>query len=64
MGKFKFNMTDIEGVYVIEPTVFGDERGYFMETYSAEEFKEAGLDYNFVQDKEYKVFLFLLKLLH
>ena len=52
MGQFKFNMTDIEGVYVVEPTVFGDERGYFMETYSAEEFKEAGLDYNFVQDNQ------------
>ena len=45
-------MTDIEGVYVVEPEVFGDERGYFMETYSAEEFKEAGLDYNFVQDNQ------------
>lgn len=52
MGKFKFNMTDIEGVYVIEPSVYGDGRGYFMETYSAEEFKEAGLDYNFVQDNQ------------
>ena len=44
MGKFKFDMTDIEGVYVIEPQVFGDKRGYFMETYSEEEFKEAGLN--------------------
>lgn len=52
MGKFKFNTTDIEGVYVIEPTVYGDERGYFMETYSEEEFKEAGLNYNFVQDNQ------------
>lgn len=52
MGKFKFNMTDIEGVYVVEPEVFGDERGYFMETYSEKEFKEAGLDYNFVQDNQ------------
>ena len=52
MGKFKFEMTDIEGVYVIEPTVYGDERGYFMETYSAEEFKEAGINYNFVQDNQ------------
>lgn len=52
MGKFKFNLTDIEGVYVIEPTVFGDERGYFMETYSDEEFREAGLNYNFVQDNQ------------
>ncbi len=52
MGKFKFNKTAIEGVFVVEPTVFGDERGYFMETYSAAEFKEAGLDYNFVQDNQ------------
>ena len=52
MGKFKFEMTEIEGVYVIEPSVYGDERGYFMETYSEEEFKEAGLDYNSVQDNQ------------
>lgn len=52
MGKFKFNTTDIEGVYVIEPTVYGDERGYFMETYSEAEFKEAGLNYEFVQDNQ------------
>ena len=52
MGKFSFNLTDIEGVYVVEPTVYGDERGYFMETYSEEEFKKAGLNYNFVQDNQ------------
>lgn len=52
MGKFKFNATDIEGVYIIEPTVFGDERGYFMETYSETDFKEAGLNYDFVQDNQ------------
>lgn len=52
MGKFKFNKTAIEGVYVIEPTVYGDERGYFMETYSEAEFREAGLDYDFVQDNQ------------
>ena len=52
MGKFKFNKTKIEGVYVIKPTVFGDERGYFMETYSESDFKEAGLDYKFVQDNQ------------
>ena len=52
MGKFKFNPTAIEGVYVVEPQVFGDERGYFMETYSETEFREAGLDYNFVQDNQ------------
>lgn len=52
MGKFVFNPTKIEGVYVIEPTVFGDERGYFMETYSESDFKEAGLNYDFVQDNQ------------
>ena len=52
MGKFVFNKTAIEGVYVIEPTLFGDERGYFMETYSETEFREAGLDYKFVQDNQ------------
>ena len=36
MGKFKFLQTGIEGLYVIEPTVFGDDRGYFMETYNEE----------------------------
>ena len=52
MGKFVFNKTAIEGVYVIEPTVYGDERGYFMETYSEADFNEAGLDYKFVQDNQ------------
>lgn len=54
MGKFTFNKTSIEGVYIIEPTVFGDERGYFMETYHQAEFKEAGLDLKFVQDNQSK----------
>lgn len=52
MGKFVFNKTDIDGVYIIEPTVFGDERGYFMETYSETDFAEAGLNYKFVQDNQ------------
>ena len=52
MGKFVFNKTEIDGVYIIEPTVFGDERGYFMETYSETDFKEAGLNYKFVQDNQ------------
>jgi dTDP-4-dehydrorhamnose 3,5-epimerase len=54
MGKFKFTETSIDGVYIIEPTVFGDERGYFMETYHQAEFKEAGLDLKFVQDNQSK----------
>ena len=36
MGKIKFIETGIQDLYIIEPTVFGDERGYFMETYNAE----------------------------
>ena len=52
MGKFVFNKTEIDGVYVIEPKVFGDGRGYFMETYSEAEFAEAGLNYRFVQDNQ------------
>ena len=52
MGNFKFNETKIKGVYIIEPKVFGDNRGYFMETYNKEHFAEAGLTMNFVQDNE------------
>lgn len=52
MGNFKFNATDIEGVFVIEPKVYGDERGYFMETYNEADFEEAGLKYKFVQDNQ------------
>ena len=50
MGKIKVESCEIEGLKVITPTVFGDERGYFMETYSKGEFKEIGLNYDFVQD--------------
>jgi len=52
MGSFIFNKCDIEGLYVIEPKVFGDERGYFMESYNYEDFKAAGLDMVFVQDNQ------------
>ena len=54
MGKFKKTETTIDGVYIIEPTVFGDNRGYFMETYSKADFAEIGLDYDFVQDNQSK----------
>lgn len=52
MGQFNFVNTEIEGLYVIEPKVFGDNRGYFMETYNYEDFKAAGLDMVFVQDNQ------------
>ena len=64
MGKFKFMETSIEGVYIIEPTVFGDERGYFMETYQEKEFKEAGIDGTFVQDNQSKSKRGVLRGLH
>ncbi|MBR2659676.1 dTDP-4-dehydrorhamnose 3,5-epimerase [Candidatus Saccharibacteria bacterium] len=47
-----FEKTKIDGVFIITPRVFGDERGYFMETYSEKDFKEAGLNYTFVQDNQ------------
>lgn len=52
MAKIRVISCDIEGLYVIEPQVFGDERGYFVETYNKQEFEEAGLDMNFVQDNQ------------
>lgn len=52
MGKIKVIPCEIEGLYVIEPTVFGDERGYFIETYNQKDFREAGLNMEFVQDNQ------------
>ena len=44
--------TELPGVYVIEPQVIGDARGYFMETWSTRNFEEMGLHYEFVQDNQ------------
>ena len=52
MGKIKVTACEIEGLAVIEPTVFPDSRGYFMETYNQKDFREAGLDMVFVQDNQ------------
>ncbi len=52
MGKIKVTPCDIEGLYVIEPTVFPDERGYFFESYNKNDFRDAGLDMTFVQDNQ------------
>ena len=64
MGNFRKIETSKEGVYVIEQTVFGDNRGYFMETYSDKEFAEIGLNYNFVQDNQSKSRKGVLRGLH
>lgn len=61
---FKFIETEIEGVYIIEPQKFGDNRGYFMETYSEKEFAKAGLNYKFVQDNQSKSKAGVLRGLH
>jgi dTDP-4-dehydrorhamnose 3,5-epimerase len=61
---FTFEKTAIEGVYIIEPKVFGDSRGYFMETYNKEEFDKAGLIYDFVQDNQSKSHKGVLRGLH
>ena len=52
MGNFKFIETKIKDLYIIEPKVFGDNRGYFMESYNKKDFEEAGLTMEFVQDNE------------
>ena len=46
------DVNGIEGLCIIEPKVFGDARGYFMETYNENDMKAAGLDYKFVQDNQ------------
>lgn len=52
MSKFKVTASQIEGLYVIEPKVFPDPRGYFMETYNQQDFYEEGLKMKFVQDNQ------------
>ena len=52
MGKITVETCEIEGLKVITPAVFGDERGYFMETYNYNDYKEAGIDMEFVQDNQ------------
>ncbi len=64
MNKFKFTKTSIEGVFIIEPTVFMDDRGYFMESYHKKEFEENGLNIDFVQDNQSKSTKGVLRGLH
>lgn len=52
MGKITVETCEIEGLKVITPAVFGDSRGYFMETYNYNDYKEAGIDMEFVQDNQ------------
>lgn len=52
MGKITVETCEIEGLKIITPTVFGDSRGYFMETYNYNDFAEAGITEKFVQDNQ------------
>lgn len=64
MNNFKFIETGFEGLWVIEPQVFGDERGFFMETYNKEEFSKKGIPTEFVQDNHSRSQKGVLRALH
>ena len=61
---FKFLETKIKDVFIIEPQVFGDDRGYFFESYKKSDFDNAGLKYDFVQDNQSKSKKGVLRGLH
>lgn len=64
MAKFNAIKTPIEGLMIIEPTVFGDNRGFFVESYSKRDFQEIGIDVEFVQDNHSKSSRGVLRGLH
>lgn len=64
MGKFNFIETGIDGMFVVEPTVFEDNRGYFMETFQEKDFQDAGYNLKFVQDNQSKSTKGVLRGLH
>ena len=64
MGKFQFIETKIAGLYIVEPLIHHDARGYFMETYNRADFHSAGLTMEFVQDNESRSSLGVLRGMH
>jgi dTDP-4-dehydrorhamnose 3,5-epimerase len=56
--------TPIKDLFVLEPTIFGDSRGYFFESFNQKTFEDYGLNYNFVQDNESKSSFGVLRGLH
>lgn len=60
----QFEATPLAGVYLLTPKVFGDERGFFMESWNAELFRDAGFDLNFVQDNHSRSAQGILRGLH
>lgn len=63
-GNFTFIETSIKDVYIVETKKYGDNRGYFMETYKEPDFKAAGLNYTFIQDNQSKSKKGVLRGLH
>ncbi len=61
---FELIPTPIKDLYVIKPKVFGDNRGFFLETYQKKDFLSLGLDYDFVQDNHSKSKKGVLRGLH
>ena len=61
---FEFIKTEIPEVVIVKPKVFGDERGFFMETYKKSDFERAGIDTDFVQDNHSKSIKGVLRGLH
>ena len=64
IGNFTFIETKIKDVFIIEPKKYGDNRGYFMETYKESDFVVAGLNYKFIQDNQSKSKKGVLRGLH
>lgn len=64
LGNFTFIETSIKDVFIIEPKKYGDNRGYFMETYKESDFNQAGLNYKFIQDNQSKSKKGVLRGLH
>lgn len=64
MGRFFFHNTEIKDMFTVDVEVFGDQRGYFMETYNRKAFEDAGYFYNFVQDNQSKSRKGVLRGLH
>lgn len=64
MSNFNFIKTEIDGVIIVETKVFGDNRGYFMETYEERKFYEGGITVKFVQDNQSKSTKGVLRGLH
>lgn len=60
----KFSPTPLPDLYIIEPTVFSDKRGFFYESFNARKMEEAGLDYQFIQDNHSKSSYGVLRGLH